>query len=97
MERLRSAGHLLQGVGPYLLLEVLLPGGTLFALLLFLYQRRQGNAAGDGAARTAIVIEWVFAKVREGLDLLPHHGVAAVLDISREPDGLEPLAMAPGF
>ena len=26
-------------LGPYVLLEVLLPGGTLFALLLFLYQR----------------------------------------------------------
>jgi hypothetical protein len=27
--------------GPYLLLEILMPGGTLLALLLFLYQRRQ--------------------------------------------------------
>jgi hypothetical protein len=26
-------------LGPYVLLELLLPGGTLFALLLFLYQR----------------------------------------------------------
>jgi hypothetical protein len=26
-------------LGPYLLLEVLLPGGTLLALLLFLYRR----------------------------------------------------------
>jgi len=28
-------------VGPYLVLEILLPGGTLFALLLFLYQNRK--------------------------------------------------------
>jgi hypothetical protein len=28
-------------VGPYLVLEILLPGGTLFALLLFLYQSRK--------------------------------------------------------
>ena len=28
-------------VGPYLMLEILLPGGTLFALLLFLYQSRK--------------------------------------------------------
>ena len=34
-------GALLQKAGPYLLLEILLPGGTLFALLLFLYKRRQ--------------------------------------------------------
>ena len=26
--------------GPYLMLELLLPGGTLLALLLFLYRRR---------------------------------------------------------
>jgi hypothetical protein len=28
-----------QKVGPYLMLEILLPGGTLLALLLFLYRR----------------------------------------------------------
>lgn len=28
-----------QKLGPYVLLEVLLPGGTLFALLLFVYRR----------------------------------------------------------
>lgn len=31
-------------LGPYALLELLLPGGTLFALLLFLYQRWKLNA-----------------------------------------------------
>jgi hypothetical protein len=30
-----------QKLGPYLMLEILLPGGTLLALLLFLYQRRR--------------------------------------------------------
>jgi hypothetical protein len=30
-----------QQLGPYLMLEILLPGGTLLALLLFLYQRRK--------------------------------------------------------
>jgi hypothetical protein len=29
-----------QKLGPYLLLEILLPGGTLFALLLLLYRTR---------------------------------------------------------
>ena len=28
-------------LGPYVLLELLLPGGTLFALALFLYRRSQ--------------------------------------------------------
>ena len=34
-------GRFGQKLGPYLMLEILLPGGTLFALLLFLYQRRK--------------------------------------------------------
>lgn len=33
--------RLAQRFGPYLVLEILLPGGTLLALLLFLYQRRK--------------------------------------------------------
>jgi hypothetical protein len=38
LETLRRFG---QRLGPYLMLEILLPGGSLFALLLFLYQRRK--------------------------------------------------------
>ena len=47
-----------QKAGPYLVLEMLLPGGTLFALLLFIYRRRKsGIGAGTpgavaGAMRT---------------------------------------------
>jgi hypothetical protein len=36
-----------QKAGPYLLLEMLLPGGTLFALLLFLYRRRKPGIGGS--------------------------------------------------
>ena len=42
-----------QKAGPYLVLEILLPGGTLLALLLFLYRRRKADAGGD--ARRAVV------------------------------------------
>ena len=35
-----------QAFGPYLMLEILLPGGTLLALLLYLYRRRMVRAAG---------------------------------------------------
>ena len=34
-------------LGPYVLLEVLLPGGTLFALFLFLYQRSKAGRGID--------------------------------------------------
>ena len=44
LETLRRFG---QKLGPYLMLEILLPGGSLFALLLFLYRRRK---AGIGSA-----------------------------------------------
>jgi len=41
----RVFGNLAQKAGPYLLLEILLPGGSLFALLLFLYRRSQQPGA----------------------------------------------------
>jgi hypothetical protein len=44
LETLRRFG---QRLGPYLMLEILLPGGSLFALLLFLYQHRK---AGIGSS-----------------------------------------------
>jgi hypothetical protein len=34
-----------QVLGPYVIVEILLPGGTLFALLLFLYRRKWAVAA----------------------------------------------------
>jgi hypothetical protein len=54
-ESLRRFGAKL---GPYVLLELLLPGGTLFALLLFLYQRakaRPGRSATRLASPPALV------------------------------------------
>ena len=39
-------------LGPYVLLELLLPGGTLFALLLFLHQRLKADV-GNLATRPA--------------------------------------------
>lgn len=39
--RLASVWHHLRRVGPYVALEVVLPGGTLFALLLYLHRTGQ--------------------------------------------------------
>ena len=53
---LRSVGvtwELARRLGPYVMLEILLPGGTLLALLLFLYGRRQ-SAGATGARRNAL-------------------------------------------
>jgi hypothetical protein len=35
----------LKEVGPYVAIEIILPGGTLIALLLWLYRRRQAASA----------------------------------------------------
>jgi hypothetical protein len=44
--KLAALVWLLRKVGPYLAIEILMPGGTLIAIALFLYRRR--NAAPDG-------------------------------------------------
>jgi hypothetical protein len=38
-----------RALGPYLLVEILLPGGTLVALLMWLYQQRRKEGASLGA------------------------------------------------
>src|SRR5205823_3248312 len=43
-------GEAARRVGPYLMLEMLLPGGTVLALLLFLYRRRSAARLARGAA-----------------------------------------------
>ena len=37
--------------GPYLMLEIFMPGGTLLALLLFLCQRRKLDACPAGSSK----------------------------------------------
>jgi hypothetical protein len=44
-----------QKFGPYVLLELLMPGGTLFALLLFLYQSKK-LSFGAVVPRAAIAV-----------------------------------------
>ena len=49
------ARRLARGAGPYLLVEILLPGGSLLAVALFLYRRRESffKRAVDFAAPQA--------------------------------------------
>ncbi len=47
--------------GPYALLELVMPGGTLLALLFYMYRRR---AAGVGAAGTT----WGILSLRSAVD-----------------------------
>jgi hypothetical protein len=50
-----------QNFGPYLVLEILLPGGTLLALLLFIYRRRKVTIAGASFGRRGLfadALDW---------------------------------------
>ena len=89
-----GVGRTLQKAGPYVLLEILLPGGTLFALMYFLYRRGhlpfvdRALAAGQSAARAV-------GDVLEPMSLAfePCYSSAAPAGGACERDGLEPLDM----
>ena len=92
--RLHSALQVLRTLGPYLLIEILLPGGTLFALLL--YASRNGRLFREDAPALATVLTLASALAHpmarglsSGVFQLPGGNAT-------ERDGLEPLAMAPG-
>jgi hypothetical protein len=89
-------GNLLEKAGPYLLLELLLPGGTLFALLLWLYRQRQQLGSAN-VARASVVAAQAIGKVREEIGSFAQPpGVASLWrGRHRERDGLEALALAP--
>ncbi|HEX6136586.1 MAG TPA: hypothetical protein VF059_02955 [Casimicrobiaceae bacterium] len=68
--------------GPYVLLELLLPGGTLFALALFLYRRQSSLAADVARARSAVLGTWtklraLMASLRWRIDLHACEGYRA--------------------
>jgi hypothetical protein len=44
--------RLLPRVGPYVLVEIVLPGGTLLALLLYLYRRGNASIGRDSPFRS---------------------------------------------
>jgi hypothetical protein len=83
-------GVLLQRTGPYVLLELLLPGGTLFALLLYFF-RRQANGCAPVAARG--LIGRLVGKLRTLDIVVPTVRLASAHASGCARDGLEPLAM----
>lgn len=86
LQRVRDANGLVQRAGPYVLIELLLPGGTLLALLLYLCRRNGTGTAAHSSGR-----RWLCARLESALDL----GVAGASSSSGERDGLEPLGLAP--
>jgi hypothetical protein len=95
-----------QTAGPYLMLELLLPGGTLLALLLFLYRRRRLGTANI-MSNTAMAVtralagmagQGIFVERSRGLGLalpfLPAYATRAVAvgRPERPPRGSVPMS-----
>ena len=92
---LKAVGELVQRAGPYLLIEILLPGGTLFALLLFV-MRNRGSSGRPLPAAQRVVMQ-AIAGVRRSLMLVQPYDIAAVANVeAANDDGLGPIAMVPG-
>ena len=49
-------------LGPYVLIELLLPGGTLFALALFLYRHPQHVREYAGTVQRSVAKAWASAR-----------------------------------
>jgi len=82
-------GVLLQRTGPYVLLELLLPGGTLFALLLYFYRRQSIDCApGAPSGVGGRMLDRLRALAPQMLRFASAHARGCARD------GLEPLAMA---
>ena len=62
MASLESLRRLAQKLGPYLMLEILMPGGTLLALLVFLYRRRNPDVASV-LSRSLLTVTRTFARL----------------------------------
>src|SRR5262245_50496617 len=98
-KNLKTIAQLFQKAGPYLLMEILLPGGTLIALMVFLYRRGYWRVGFGYVLTVSTAVERAFAQVREVVLLAQPSDIAAL--VSSEPDGerdgLEPLAMVPAW
>jgi len=68
--RLGMLRRLGRQLGPYLVLEILLPGGTVLALLLWLY-RRNGLDIRDMVSRTMLAGRLTLASILEQAAFLP--------------------------
>jgi hypothetical protein len=91
-QRWQFIAALFRRAGPYVLIELLLPGGTLFALALFVYRRSRR----DRLPFTATLHNEVTRTVDDlGRRLGADRG-AWLPAAHPSRDGLEPLAMAPG-
>jgi len=93
---LSALGNLVQKAAPYLLIEMLLPGGTLFALALILHRRVRLTEASSAAEVSVLLARALSAICEEIACMTGADRLASVWrGRHRERDGLEALAMLP--
>src|SRR5262245_23721615 len=86
-------GRLVQKAGPYVVLEVVLPGGTLFALLLYLYKTGQLRELANFPKMARAVLRAAGRAFDQLAFTMQPVGVPAAM-ASQPGDGLEPLDLA---
>ena len=86
-------GRLVQRAGPYVVLEIVLPGGTLFALLLYLYRTGQLRQL----ANLPFLARSVLRAAGRAFDQLAFtlQPLGALPEGPRPRDGLEPIDLLP--
>jgi len=83
---LREVGRVLQKAGPYVVLEVVMPGGTLLALLLYLHRTGQLRKVARVILGNAVLRAGARAFDQLAFTMMPLGSVGP-----RVHDGLEPL------
>lgn len=83
-----------QNIGPYLMIEILLPGGTLLALLL--YASRNGRPFREDAPGLATLVALATTAARALVRWMPLDALRLAREKPAERDGLEPLGLVPG-
>ena len=83
---MKEVGRVLQKAGPYVVLEVVMPGGTLLALLLYLHRTGQLRRFARRILGNAVLAAAARAFDQLAFTMMPLGAVGP-----RVPDGLEPL------
>lgn len=95
MQSVWAVGRALQRAGPYVLIEVVLPGGTLIALLLFLYRRGPTKVSADLKRVGASAMRALGTTLEDwGRVVRVRYVPGLRAALPRERDGLEPLGFA---
>jgi hypothetical protein len=82
LRKLSLVGWLLRKGGPYLFLELVMPGGTILAILLFLYQRRVAVANGR-EPEAVLAVRRVAGSAADWMRANVHPAVSGVRELVR--------------